>query len=141
MYILFLHAAISVASQGSVTPWIELRHRDTQEQVLSFFITWACLRFWQSLLDVGMQYSLVSKETLLIGTRMVLKSIVALVWTIVFVVFYSQRWDQRNHDLRWSREANRRLVNYLKVSLVFITLELLTLLLFVLPWVRNFAEK
>lgn len=30
MYILFLHAAISVASQGSGTPWIELRHRDTQ---------------------------------------------------------------------------------------------------------------
>ena len=72
---------------------------------------------------------------------MVLKSIVALVWTIVFVVFYSQKWAQRNHDLRWSREANRRLVNYLKVSLVFIMPELLTLLLFVLPWVRNFAEK
>ena len=72
---------------------------------------------------------------------MVLKSIVALVWTIVFVVFYSQRWVQRNHDLRWSREANRRLVNYLKVSLVFIMPELLTFLLFFLPWVRNFVEK
>ena len=54
MYILFLHAAISEASQGSGTPWIELRHKDTQERVLSFFITWAGLRFWQSLLDVGM---------------------------------------------------------------------------------------
>ena len=84
MYILFLHVAIIVASQGSGTPWIELRHRDTQERVLSFFITWAGLHFWQSLLDVGMQYSLVSKETLLIGTRMVLKSIVALVWTNYF---------------------------------------------------------
>ena len=72
---------------------------------------------------------------------MVLKSIVALVWTIVFAVFYNQRWVQRNHDVRWLREANRRLVNYLKVSLVFIMPELLTLLLFILPWVRNFVEK
>ena len=100
MYILFLQAAIIVASQGSGTLLIELRHRDTQAQVLSFFITWVGLNFWQSLLDVGIQYSLVSKKTLLIGTRMVLKSIVELVWTIVFVVFYSQRWAQRNHDLR-----------------------------------------
>ena len=118
-----------------------MRHRDTQAQVLSLFITWAGLRFWKSLIDVGMQYSLVSKETLLIGTRMLLKSIVALVWTIVFAIFYSKRWAQRYHDLRWSREANRILVNYLKVSLVFIMPDLLTLLLFVLPWVRNFAEK
>ena len=72
---------------------------------------------------------------------MVLKIYVALVWTIVFAVFYSHRWAQRNHDLRWSREANKRLVNYLKVALVFIMPELLALLLFVLPWVRNFAEK
>jgi len=141
MYILFLQAAIIVAYQGSGNPWKELRHRDTQAQVLSFFITWAGLRFWQSLLDAGMQYSLLSKETPLIGIRMVLKSIVALVWTIIFAVFYSQMWAQRNHDLRWSREANRRLVNYLKVALVFITPELLALLLFVLPWVRNFVEK
>ena len=118
-----------------------MRHKDTQERVLSFFITWASLRFWQYPLDVGMQYSLVSKETLLIGTRMVLKIVVALVWTIVFTMFYSQRWAERNHDLRWSREANKRLVNYLKVSLVFIMPEILALLLFVLPWVRNFAKK
>ena len=72
---------------------------------------------------------------------MVLKIIVALVWTIVFDMFYSQRWAQKNHDLRWSREANRISINYLKVSLVFIMPELLTLLLFVLPWVRNFVEK
>eukprot|EP01018_Ginkgo_biloba_P014079 Gb_29725 [translate_table: standard] len=141
MYILFMQAAIIVACQGSGIPWVELRHRDTQVQALSVFITWAGLRVLQSLLDAGMQYSRVSKETPLIGIRMVLKSIVALVWIIVFAVLYSRIWAQRNHDFRWSGEANRRLLDYLKAALVFITPELLALLLFVLPWVRNFVEK
>ncbi|GLJ16179.1 hypothetical protein SUGI_0270170 [Cryptomeria japonica] len=140
MYILFLQAAIIVANEGSGIPWIELKERDTQVQVLSVFITWAGLRLWQSLLDAGMQYSLVSKETPLIGIRMVLKTIVAMVWTIVFSVFYSRMWDQRNHDFRWSDEANRRLLIYLKTALVFIIPELLALLLFILPWVRNYVE-
>eukprot|EP01018_Ginkgo_biloba_P024102 Gb_37962 [translate_table: standard] len=141
MYILFLQAAIIVAWNGSGIPWKELKHRDIQARVLSVFITWAGLRVLQSLLDAGMQYSLVSRETPLLGIRMVLKSVVATVWTVVFAVLYSRMWDQRNHDLRWSGEANRRLVNYLEAALVFITPELLALLLFILPWVRNFMEK
>eukprot|EP00252_Welwitschia_mirabilis_P010583 TRINITY_DN2391_c0_g1_i1.p1 TRINITY_DN2391_c0_g1~~TRINITY_DN2391_c0_g1_i1.p1 ORF type:complete len:1782 (+),score=270.87 TRINITY_DN2391_c0_g1_i1:159-5504(+) len=141
MHILFLQASIIVACQGAGNPFIELRYRDTQVQVLSIFITWGGIRFLQSLLDAGTQYSLTSKENPLIGIRMVLKSLVALTWTVVFAVFYSSMWAQRNHDLRWSDEANRRLEIYLKICLVFILPEILALILFIFPWVRNFIEK
>ncbi|GAB2214048.1 hypothetical protein Droror1_Dr00018382 [Drosera rotundifolia] len=53
----------------------------------------------------GTQYSLVSRETKWLGVRMVLKSVVALAWTVVFSVFYARIWSQKDHDLRWSDET------------------------------------
>ncbi|GAB2209808.1 hypothetical protein Drorol1_Dr00027033 [Drosera rotundifolia] len=46
----------------------------------------------------------VLKLGLLVGVRIVLKSVVALAWTIVFSVFYARIWSQKDHDLRWSDE-------------------------------------
>ncbi|KAH7651839.1 callose synthase protein [Dioscorea alata] len=141
MLILFLQAATIVAWEGNTYPWQGLRSRDVQVRALTVFITWAALRFFQSILDAGTQYSLVSRETPWLGLRMVLKSLVATGWTIAFGVLYARAWDQRNHDRRWSPTANQRLVNFLMAAGVFILPELLALLLFILPWVRNFLEK
>ncbi|KAF8409240.1 hypothetical protein HHK36_005314 [Tetracentron sinense] len=141
MLILFLQAAIIVAWEESGAPWEALESRDVQVRVLTIFITWAGLRFVQSLLDAGTQYSLVSKDTVWLGLRMVLKSLVAIAWTVVFGVFYGRIWSRKNHDRRWSSEANRRLVNFLEAALVFIFPELLALALFILPWIRNLIEK
>ncbi|XP_010242908.1 PREDICTED: callose synthase 12-like [Nelumbo nucifera] len=141
MHILFLQAAIIVAWEGTEFPWTSLESRDVQVRLFTVFITWGCLRFLQSVLDAGTQYSLVTRETWLVGVRMVLKSIVAIVWTVVFGVFYGRIWSQRNHDGRWSDEANRRLVAFLEAALVFIFPELLALALFIVPWIRNFLEE
>ncbi|KAJ4981755.1 hypothetical protein NE237_032592 [Protea cynaroides] len=141
MFILFLQAAIIVAWEGKSTPWDALSSRDVQVRVLTVFITWAGLRFLQSLLDAGTQYSRVSRDTMLLGVRMVLKSVVATGWTVAFGVLYGRIWSQRNQDRRWSAEANRRLVTFLEAALVFIIPELLALALFILPWIRNFLEK
>ncbi|OVA07770.1 Glycosyl transferase [Macleaya cordata] len=141
LLILFLQAAIIVAWEGTAAPWQALERRDIQVRVLTIFITWAALRLLQSLLDAGTQYSLVSKETLLLGVRMMLKSFVAIGWIVVFSVFYARIWYQRNHDGRWSDEANRRLVNFLMAAFLFIIPELLALALFILPWIRNFLEQ
>ncbi|XP_008229065.1 PREDICTED: callose synthase 12 [Prunus mume] len=141
MLILFLQAAIIVAWEEREYPWQALEEREVQVKVLTVFFTWAGFRFLQSLLDVGMQYSLVSRETLGLGVRMVLKSIVAAGWIIVFGVFYGRIWTQRNQDRQWSSEANKRVVNFLLVAAVFILPELLALVLFILPWVRNFLEN
>ncbi|EXB72969.1 Callose synthase 12 [Morus notabilis] len=140
MLILFLQAAIIVAWEQDEYPWHSLRDRGVQVRVLTVFFTWSALRFLQSLLDAGMQYSLVSRETLRLGVRMVLKSAVAAGWIVVFGVFYARIWTQRNNDRRWSAEANRRVVTFLQVALVFVLPEILALALFILPWIRNFIE-
>ncbi|XP_065874400.1 callose synthase 12 [Euphorbia lathyris] len=141
MLILFLQAAIIVAWEERPYPWQALEDRDVQVRVLTLFLTWSGLRFLQSLLDAGMQYSLVSRETLALGFRMILKSVVAACWIIVFGVFYGRIWSQRNNDRRWSAAANRRVVTFLEVALVFVLPELLALALFILPWIRNFLEN
>ncbi|KAL6975836.1 Callose synthase 12 [Sarracenia purpurea var. burkii] len=141
MLILFLQAAIIVAWEQKKYPWQSLESRDVQVRVLTVFFTWTGLRFLQSLLDAGMQYSVVSRETLWPGVRMVLKIVASAGWIIVFGVFYGRIWSQKNRDGEWSSEANKRVVNFLEVALVFILPELLALALFILPWIRNFVEN
>ncbi|XP_057488297.1 callose synthase 12-like [Actinidia eriantha] len=141
MLILFLQAAIIVAWEQKEFPWQALESRSVQARALSVFLTWTFLRFLQSLLDAGMQYSLVSRETLWLGVRMVLKTVVAAGWIIAFGVMYARMWTQRNKDGEWSPEANRRVVHFLEVALVFVVPELLALALFIIPWIRNFLEN
>ncbi|XP_027345205.1 callose synthase 12-like [Abrus precatorius] len=141
MLILFLQAAIIVAWEGRTYPWQALEDRTVQVRVLTIFFTWSGLRFLQSLLDVGMQYRLVSRETIGLGVRMVMKCVVAAAWIVVFGVFYARIWTQRNNDRRWSRAADRRVVNFMEVVFVFVIPELLALALFIIPWIRNFIEN
>ncbi|KAM7271427.1 hypothetical protein ACFE04_030641 [Oxalis oulophora] len=133
LLILFLQAAIIVAWTDADHPWRPLKKRDVQVKLLSIFITWSALRFWQSILDAGTQYSLVSRETKLLGVRMVLKSLDALTWTVVFSVFYWRIWSADGND--------DRIIEFLKAALVFIIPELLALALFIIPWIRNWIEE
>ncbi|XP_020596984.1 callose synthase 12-like [Phalaenopsis equestris] len=141
MLILYLQAAIIVAWEGKTYPWQNLQSRDVQARALTIFITWAGLRFLQSILDAGTQYSLVRRETMWLGVRMVLKSVVAAAWAVVFGILYARAWDQKNRDRRWSPAANQRLVNYLEAAGVFVLPEVIAIVLFILPWIRNFLEK
>ncbi|PKA66554.1 Callose synthase 12 [Apostasia shenzhenica] len=141
MLFLYLQAATIVAWEGKDYPWQNLQSRDVQVRALSIIITWAGFRFLQSILDAGTQYSLVRRETIWLGVRMMLKSIAAAAWTVAFSILYARAWDQRNRDHRWSSVANQRLVNYLEAAGVFILPELTAIVLFILPWIRNFIEK
>ncbi|CAK7350590.1 unnamed protein product [Dovyalis caffra] len=128
LLILFFQASLIVAWARTKHPWQALERRDVQVELLTCFITWAGLRFVQSVLDAGTQYSLVSRETLLLGVRMGLKSMVALTWTIVFGVFYGRIWSAKNSAGFWSPEADRRIVTFLGAAFVFAIPELLALL-------------
>ncbi|XP_044502685.1 callose synthase 12-like [Mangifera indica] len=140
MLILFFQTAIIVAWTGKY-PWQALEEREVQVRVLTLFVTWSGLRFLQSLLDIGMQCRLVSRETMGLGVRMLLKSVVAAVWILVFGASYALIWVQKNRDNNWSAQANRRVANFLQAAVVFILPELLAVALFILPWVRNFLER
>ena len=142
MLILFLQVAIIAGWNDRAYPWrAVMEDRDLQVLLLTVVFTWSGLRFFQSLLDIVMQWRLVSRETKLLGVRMVLKSIVAAGWVVVFSYFYAKTWSQRKHDKEWSVEANKRLILFLKVCFLFVVPELLALALFILPWIRNFMEK
>ncbi|KAF4348277.1 hypothetical protein G4B88_025031 [Cannabis sativa] len=141
LLILFFQAAVIVAWDGETFPWQGLERRDVQVELLTVFITWGALRLLQSVLDAGTQYSLVSRETKWLGLRMVLKSLVALAWTVVFSVLYARIWSQKNSDRRWSNGADQRIFTFLEAVLVFLAPELLALVLFIVPWVRNFVEE
>ncbi|MBA0836692.1 hypothetical protein Goarm_008887 [Gossypium armourianum] len=140
LLILFLQASIIVAWTGKKFPWDALKERDVQVDLLTVFITWAGLRFWQSVLDAGTQYSLVSKERVWLGIRMVLKSMAALTWIVVFAVFYQRIWSQKNADRGWYPEADQRIVTFLEAVFVYLIPEMLSILFFVIPWVRNWIE-
>lgn len=45
-------------------------------------------KFFAGLLDVGSQYSLVTKDTALVGLRMILKLLIAATWAVLFIIFY-----------------------------------------------------
>ncbi|KAF3326591.1 callose synthase 12-like protein [Carex littledalei] len=141
MLILYLQVAIIVAWHGQTLPWKNLQVRDTQVTCLTGFITWAGLRFFQSLLDAGTQYSLISRERPFLVIRMALKSIVSAGWTLVFSILYVQIWNQKDRDKRWSSAANQRVTTFLYASVVYLLPEALAIALFIIPWVRNFLEK
>ncbi|CAO2833194.1 unnamed protein product [Amaranthus hypochondriacus] len=145
MLVLFLQAAIIVAWEQEINrrgyPWNSLRNTDVQVKCLTVFLTWSVMRFLQSLLDIGMQYRLVSRETLMVGVRMLLKCVTAAVWAIVFGVLYARMWSQRNHDRRWSHAAQTHIKSFLVAVAVFVVPEVLALVLFIIPWVRNFVEE
>eukprot|EP00249_Psilotum_nudum_P024934 c29326_g1_i1 orf=153-1502(+) len=139
-YILLLQAMIILAWHGSGLPWKELVVRDSEARICSIFITWAGLRVVEAVLHLWLQYRLISRETKLIGLRMVLKIIFASGWTIVFVVMYTRMWNQRHRDGKWTTAANTKLVQFLETAAVFILPELLALVLFILPWARILLE-
>uniref|UniRef100_A0A7N0TJ19 1,3-beta-glucan synthase n=1 Tax=Kalanchoe fedtschenkoi TaxID=63787 RepID=A0A7N0TJ19_KALFE len=142
MLILFLQAAMIVAWEGTTYPWQALRERSVQVKVLTIFITWSGLRFLQALLDFGTQYSLVSKETLSLGVRMVLKAIAAAAWVVAFGVLYGRILSQRDIARRWDdAQVRSRIINFLVGAVVFLAPEILAVALFILPWIRNFLEK
>ncbi|XP_024538919.1 callose synthase 12 [Selaginella moellendorffii] len=141
MYILFLQASILITWEEAGPPWTALRQKDISLHLFSLFITWAGLRILQAVLDIWMQRRLMSRETMMFGVRMVLKVVTGVVWVIVFAVLYSQMWRQRRQDGFWSNAANQRLKMLIEAALVFIAPEVLALLLFILPWVRNFIEN
>ncbi|XP_074308092.1 callose synthase 11 [Silene latifolia] len=146
LLILMLQAMVIVAAEGTRDPWKPwqaVEKRDVQVKLLTVFITWAGLRLVQSILDAGMQYSLVGRETWWLAVRMVLKSMVAIAWIVVFSVFYARIWIHKDrHDRgRWLTDANDQILVFLKAVFVFVIPELLSIVLFIIPWVRNFIEE
>ncbi|KAM0864548.1 hypothetical protein ACQ4PT_043856 [Festuca glaucescens] len=140
MLVLYLQAAAIVAWNDAKWPWQNFDRR-AQVRVLSVFITWAALRFLQSLLDIGTQFRRAFRDGRMLAVRMVLKAIAAAVWVLVFAVLYKGIWNQRDSDRGWSLGTDSRIMKFLYAAAVFLLPEALATLLFIIPWVRNALEK
>ncbi|KAI5059885.1 hypothetical protein GOP47_0024305 [Adiantum capillus-veneris] len=138
---LMLQAMIILSFNGDGVPWHVLYNRDVQGALLSIFISWSSMRFVQAVLELGLQYSLISRETKLVGVRMLLKLLVSIGWVIIFFVLLMRISQQRAADGQWSAETNRRLFQFLEAVAVFLLPELLAIILFLLPWIRNAIER
>ncbi|KAL7608011.1 hypothetical protein Lser_V15G11057 [Lactuca serriola] len=133
MLFLYLQAAIIVAwKDPNVLPWQSLKDKDVQEKLLSVFITWSSMRFLRALLDVMMQYKLVSREALWLGARMALKIIVSIVWIAVFATLFARIWSQKKKDLGVSDNYIKEVVIFITAALVFILPQVLAQVLFFL---------
>ena len=140
--VLFLQALVIVAWEGTTSsPWDALWRRGVQVKLLSVFVTWGGLSLLQSVVDAWTHCGLVSMETVWLGVRMVLKIMVATTWTLAFGVLYARIWIQKGSDPTWSHEANQRIITFLKVVLFFLVPKLLSLVLFMVPWLRNLFEE
>jgi callose synthase len=144
MLLLYLQAAAITAWEGAMWPWEDPRSsQDTQVRLLTIFITWPALRFLQSLLDIGTQFRRALRDdgrTLALAVRMALKAVVAAGWVLAFSVLYKEIWNQRSNG-SWMSTADPNITRFLYAAAVFILPEVLALVLFIVPWVRNAFEK
>lgn len=133
MLVLYMQAAAIVAWESQGLPWRSLGNRNTQVRVLTIFITWAALRFLQALLDIGTQLRRAFRDGRMLAVRMVLKAIVAAGWVVAFAILYKEAWNNRN--------SNSQIMRFLYAAAVFMIPEVLAIVLFIVPWVRNALEK
>lgn len=133
MLVLYMQAAAIVAWESEGLPWRSLGNRNTQVRVLTIFITWAALRFLQALLDIGTQLRRAFRDGRMLAVRMVLKAIVAAGWVVAFAILYKEAWNNRN--------SNSQIMRFLYAAAVFMIPEVLAIVLFIVPWVRNALEK
>lgn len=133
MLVLYMQAAAIVAWESQGLPWRSLGNRNTQVRVLTIFITWAALRFLQALLDIGTQLWRAFRDGRMLAVRMVLKAIVAAGWVVAFAILYKEAWNNRN--------SNSQIMRFLYAAAVFMIPEVLAIVLFIVPWVRNALEK
>uniref|UniRef100_A0A8I7B927 Uncharacterized protein n=1 Tax=Hordeum vulgare subsp. vulgare TaxID=112509 RepID=A0A8I7B927_HORVV len=114
--------------------------------MLSVFITWARLNFLQTLLEIGTQFRRATgsgdRDGRVLAVRMVLKAIVAAGWDLAFSLLYKGIWNQRDSDQSWSPATHARIMRFLYAAVaVFVLPALLSMLLFIFPYVRCALEK
>jgi hypothetical protein len=90
------------------------------------------------LMDLCMQHSLVSRDTLLIGVRMVLKLLVAAGWIVIFSVFYRWGADELKDFNQFFRDEVVQCSNWCTFMYCFFSF---SLQVFGAPGTRNWTHK
>lgn len=142
MLILFLQGAIILCWEEDYNyPWQALPKCEVNVQLLSLLVTWSSMEFFRSMLDLLMQYSLLRRETLSLGMRMIVNNLISGSWAIALGWFYVQIWLKKWEDGSWPPEASKQERKFLMMALPFLLLKLLPFASSFMPMNFNFFIK
>ncbi|CAN1287200.1 Callose synthase 2 [Linum perenne] len=143
-FILCLQAMIIIAWNGS-GDLSSAFSGDVLKKVLSIFITSAILNFLQAVLDVI--FSWMARQTMpyYVKLRYILKVISAAAWVIILPVTYAYSWDDPTgvgKTIRgWFGNSPSTPSLFIMAVLIYLSPNMLSVLLFVLPFIRRLLER
>uniref|UniRef100_A0A6N2KW70 1,3-beta-glucan synthase n=1 Tax=Salix viminalis TaxID=40686 RepID=A0A6N2KW70_SALVM len=142
-YILALQAMIIIAWSG--VSILNIVQKDVLYQLSSIFITAACLRLLQSILDLVLNFPGFHKWKFTDVLRNVLKIIVSLAWAIILPLCYVHSFkaapDKIKDLLSFFKEVKDIPALYLLAVAVYMLPNILAAALFIFPMLRRWIEN
>ncbi|KAK9124975.1 hypothetical protein Scep_013821 [Stephania cephalantha] len=143
-FILWLQAMIIVAWNSSGSP-TDMFSGDVLKKVLSVFITAAILKLGQSILDIILSWKSRRSMSFPVKLRYILKAVSAAAWVIILPVTYTYSWDNPPGFAKtirnWFGNGTNSPTLYILAVVIYLSPNMLALLLFMFPLIRRFLER
>ncbi|CAN6481517.1 unnamed protein product [Victoria cruziana] len=141
--ILSLQVMVIIACNGSGNPSV-IFDGAVFKKVLSIFITAAVLRLLQAVLDLIFIWKAMRSLTFWDVLRYILKIVFAAAWVIILPVSYVYTWDNPSglgKTIKSWFGNNKNPSLYILAVVVYLSPDMLSLLLFLFPSIRRALEK
>ncbi|CAM8969696.1 unnamed protein product [Rhodiola kirilowii] len=143
-FILCLQVMIIVAWNGSGDP-VSLFEPDVMQKALSVFITAAVLKLAQAVLDIILSWKARNGMSIHVKLRYILKALTAAAWVIVLPVTYAYSWKNppgfAQTIKQWFGNSPSSPTLFILAVLIYLSPNMLSLLLFMLPFIRRRMER
>uniref|UniRef100_A0A7N0T6F9 1,3-beta-glucan synthase n=1 Tax=Kalanchoe fedtschenkoi TaxID=63787 RepID=A0A7N0T6F9_KALFE len=143
-FILCLQAMIILAWNGS-GDLISIFEADVLLKVLSVFITAAVLKLAQAVLDIILSWKAWNGMSIHVKLRYILKAVSAAAWVIVLPVTYAYSWKNppgfAQTIKQWFGNSASSPTLFILAVLIYLSPNMLSLLLFMLPFIRRRLER
>ncbi|GAV77615.1 Glucan_synthase domain-containing protein/DUF605 domain-containing protein/FKS1_dom1 domain-containing protein [Cephalotus follicularis] len=143
-YILCLQAMIIIAWNGS-GKLTSIFEGDVFKKVLSIFITAAILKLVQAVLDIILSWKARQSMPLYVKLRYILKVLAAAAWVIILPVTYAYSWKNppgiAQTIKQWFGNSPTSPTLFILAIIIYLSPNMLSMLLFMLPFVRRLLER
>ncbi|XP_058098220.1 callose synthase 3-like isoform X2 [Magnolia sinica] len=143
-FILCLQAMIIIAWNGSGSP-SAVFEGDVFKKTLSIFITAAVLKLGQAVLDIILSWKARRSMSFPVKLRYILKVVSSAAWVIVLPVTYAYTWENPSGLAmtikRWIGNSNSAPSLYILAVVIYLSPNMLAILLFLLPFLRRHLER
>ncbi|KAM0946799.1 putative 1,3-beta-glucan synthase [Dioscorea sansibarensis] len=142
-FILSLQAMIILAWNGGSPS--DIFDAGVFKKILSIFITAAFLKLGQAVLDVILSWKARTSMSSAVRLRYILKVFSAAVWVIVLPITYAYTWENPTGLARsiksWVGNGQSQPSLYIVAVIVYLSPNVLSVLLFIFPFLRQFLES